>query len=405
MDDEGYSVQDMEEGGEYVETESDSWFSRLGNALAGVCIGIILFFGAFPFLWWNEGRAIDRYNAIDSGRELYVPITPANVNATNEGDLIYITGLVQPTENITDQDFGVKASDRIKLNRNVELYQWKEKQSTEKEKDLGGGTTTKTRYTYSKQWTTSLIDSTRFKTSGKTNPTIMPYQSKDFYSDVILGNFSLPNDLVEQMAMYSPLYQNYNLNTLPSNNALVQSMSEIADSTGFYFSMSSTPNPNNPLVGDTRITYTTAEGGQVSILAQQSGDTFVPWVDEDTEAAIYRLEKGIVSAETMFDNADAENKTITWILRIVGMMIMSAGIGLVLSPLEVAADLIPCIGDLVGGAITCVSTLIGVVMSLIIIGIAWVAHRPAVLYSALGGIAVIGVIFYFGIRRKQMKNS
>ena len=397
--------QDLEEG-VFYETESESWFSRLGDALAGVCIGIILFFGAFPFLWWNEGRAIDTYNALDAAREMYIPITPDYVNATNEGKLVYITGMVLPTENITDVDFGVETADKIKLNRNVEIFQWKEDRRSEKKKKVGGGTTTVTRYSYTKTWSTSLIDSTKFyNQTGHNNPTYMPYESKGFFSDLIIGNFSFPNDLVEYMATYSPLYTNYNVTTLPSNNPLAQSMNELADNTGFYFSQNSPPNPSNPSLGDTRITYQTAQGGQVSLLAQQSGKTFTPWVDKDTDKSIYRLENGIVSAESMLDNAEAENKTLTWILRILGMIIMSVGIGLVLAPLEVAADIIPCIGDLVGGAITLVSTLIGVILSLVIIGIAWVANRPNLLYGALAGFVIIGGLVFYGVRRKKMNNG
>jgi len=316
--------QDLEQGA-INSTENQSWFSKLGDALAGVCIGLILFFGAMPFLWWNEGRAIDMYNALDSGRELYVPITPDTVNATNEGKLVYITGMVLPTENITDVDFGVETADKIKLNRNVEIYQWKESKKTEKSKKVGGGTETITQYSYTKQWSTSLINSNRFQRTGYNNPSFMPYESKAFYSDLIIGNFSFPNVLADEMAAYSPLYQNYHVTTLPSYNSLAQDMNELVDKSGFYFSRSP-PNPYDASLGDTRITYQTAEGGQVSILAQQSGNTFVPWVDEDTKASIYRLEKGIVLAESMFSNAKVENKTLTWFFRILGMVIMSVGI-------------------------------------------------------------------------------
>jgi hypothetical protein len=361
----------------------------------------MLFFGALPVLWWNEGRAVDRYNALNSARDLYVPITPEYVNAANEGKLVYINGIVLPTENITDVDFGVETVNKIKLNRKVEILQWKQNKQKEKRKTAGGGTETITRYSYAKMWSTSLIDSTKFKMTGYNNPTYMPYTSKGFYADLIIGEFSFPVDLVKQMATYSPLYQNYNVTTLPSNNQLVQNMNELADSTGFYFSQRNPPNPFDASVGDTRISYKTAEGGQVSILAQQSGKTFVPWIDKDTETSIYRLEKGTVSPESMIANAEAENKVITWILRIVGMGMMSGSIGLVLGPLEVAADIIPCIGDLVGGAITLVSTLIGVIISLVVIGIAWVANRPVLLYSALAGLIIIGGLVYFGVRRKK----
>ena len=42
----------------FEEVTSESWFGRLGNAIKGVLLGIILFVASFPLLWWNEGRAV-----------------------------------------------------------------------------------------------------------------------------------------------------------------------------------------------------------------------------------------------------------------------------------------------------------------------------------------------------------
>ena len=117
-------------------------------------------------------------------------------------------------------------------------------------------------------------------------------------------------------------------------------------------------------------------------------------------ASLYRLDQGIIPAENMFDNARDENKILTMVLRIVGALVMSIGIGMILNPLAVVADILPCIGDLVGGAITCVSALIGIVLSLLVIGIAWVANRPIILGVAAALVAIVGYFVYSGFRRK-----
>jgi hypothetical protein len=67
----------------YQETEYSGFFSNLGDSFAGICIGLLLFIGAFPLLWWNEGRAVDAYQAIDEGRKIVVPITSASVDPIN----------------------------------------------------------------------------------------------------------------------------------------------------------------------------------------------------------------------------------------------------------------------------------------------------------------------------------
>jgi hypothetical protein len=67
----------------YQETEYSGFFSNLGDSFADIRIGLSLFIGAFSLLWWNEGRAVDDYQAIDEGRKIVVPITSASVDPIN----------------------------------------------------------------------------------------------------------------------------------------------------------------------------------------------------------------------------------------------------------------------------------------------------------------------------------
>jgi hypothetical protein len=409
--DEGYADDgNVGYGGDGVtDVETEGYFERLGASCAGICIGVALFFGAFPLLWWNEGRAVDMYKAINEGRNIYVPIDANKIDSANEGKLVYLTGFAEANENITDDDFGVDAlNGAIALSRKVDMYQWVESSTKEKKKNLGGSTTTTTRYTYSKDWRDKLVDSSRFRDSNyvNKNPSSMPYMSESFYSTVILGSFTLPDSLVTSMVEYESLGMDYNTTMLPSTNTLAQSMKERADTTGFYFSKSPNATATSAaVVGDTRVSYNTAYGGDVSILAKQFGSTFEAFT-ATSGANLFRLETGISSAESMFNNAESENKMLAWILRIVGMICMSVGIGLCLQPLSVAADLVPCLGSYVGGAISCVAGLIGVVLSLIVIGIAWVAQRPIFLGIAVGGLVVVGGLVAYGLsNRKSNKDA
>jgi len=40
----------------FTEVTSQNIGSRLKDSLGGMCIGALLFFGAFPLLFWNEGQ-------------------------------------------------------------------------------------------------------------------------------------------------------------------------------------------------------------------------------------------------------------------------------------------------------------------------------------------------------------
>lgn len=391
------------EGGGFIEQEHTGYFEKLGNSFGGICIGLVLFFGAFPLLWWNEGRAVDYYQAINEGKKIIVPINSSIIDPTNEGKLVYLTGLAKPTQNLTDIDFGIEASQMTKLLRDVSMYQWYEQKTTTKKDNVGGGTTTTTEYKYTKKWYGSRINSDNFRQQGYYNPP-MPYVTQEFFSDVVLGQFSLPNEMVSTAFPYddtnSPLAQSvtFDTNNIPSTNSLKTQKSVQVQGDGFYFGT-----PQNTQVGDTLVKYKAASGGTVSLFAQQSGSTFTEYTAK-SGATLFRIEMGLVDATTMFENAASENKTITIILRIVGALVMIIGISLILNPLAVAADIIPCVGDCVGGAIGIVAFLVGGFLSMLVIGIAWVANRPAVLGAAVAGMVVIGYFIYLGVRRKRERS-
>lgn len=397
-----------EEAGEgmVAESETTGYFSQLGDSFGGICIGILLFLGAFPLLWWNEGRAVDTYNAINEGRKIVVPIDPSVYDSANDAQLVYATGFVQPLENITDDAFGYGVFGKTQMERTVEMYQWIETSRTVKKKNIGGSTTKTTEYSYSKQWRTDLVSSSSFKNEvyRNTNPTVMPYTSETIRSTVVMGDFTIPDDFINQVSTETNLDTAPTIanNTAITSNLLYDFSYKTSDyPSGFYFGNNSL----TPAVGDTRVTYSVYEGGQASIIAQQSSaesgePSFEPYI-ASSGTTLYRIEKGTVSPEAMFDNATSENKSITMILRIVGAIVMSAGIGLMLNPIGELFDIIPCLGDCVQGAIFIVAGIIGCTISLIVIGIAWIAQRPVILGVGGAGLAVVGFLVYGAVQKKK----
>jgi hypothetical protein len=49
------------------EVTTESWFGRIGGAFKGIVVGLVLFFAAFPHLFWNEGRTVKRYKTLHEG--------------------------------------------------------------------------------------------------------------------------------------------------------------------------------------------------------------------------------------------------------------------------------------------------------------------------------------------------
>ena len=164
-------------------TSSSSWFSRLAQSAKSVLVGLVFFFVSFPLLFWNEGRAVRTAKSLAEGAGAVVSVGADRVDSGNEGKLVHVSGAVTTDGPVVDEALGVEA-EGVKLVRNVEIYQWKEKESSETRKKLGGGSETVTTYTYDTIWSEETIDSTSFHDeSGHENRGDMPLGSTTFEAD------------------------------------------------------------------------------------------------------------------------------------------------------------------------------------------------------------------------------
>ena len=91
----------------YTETETISYGSRISSSFKGMIPGILMFLGAFPLLFWNEGRAVKTARALDEGQGVVIEV-PSNktVDGENDGKLVYMTGKADTAEILQDATFG-----------------------------------------------------------------------------------------------------------------------------------------------------------------------------------------------------------------------------------------------------------------------------------------------------------
>lgn len=121
-----------------TEVTHTGWFSRIGSAIMGVVFGLLMFFLAFPFLFWNEGRAVDCIKVLDDGAAAVISVQADQVISANNDMLVHLSGLADTQETLSDSVFKV-SSNALKLRRDVQIYQWQEETSTRTEEKLGGG--------------------------------------------------------------------------------------------------------------------------------------------------------------------------------------------------------------------------------------------------------------------------
>jgi hypothetical protein len=371
----------------YSRVTSRSWGDRLAESIKGVLVGILLFLVSFPVLFWNEGRAVHRAQALAEGKANRVEGDVAKVDPSIDGRLVHLTGDATTKDVLRDDTFGVEAN-ALRLNRQVEMYAWVEEKKSETRKKLGGGEETVTTYNYKTAWTDHPQKSSEFDTpAGHENPESKPFPDNVWKAKLVnLGAYKLPESLTDMIRKEEPLpVTTEMLNKLPSET---RAGMHVAD--GLFYEGK---DPASPGVGDARIKFTTVKQPQtVSVLAKQVGDTLEPFKTQagGDQGTIYRLERGQVSADDMFAHEEQENTTLTWALRLVGFLLMAIGIYLVFRPVATVADVVPFFGNLLSAGAGVFAAVIALVLSLVTIGIGWLYYRPLL---GIGLLAVAGLLF------------
>jgi hypothetical protein len=333
------------------------------GAVRGVLVGVLFLLASCAILFWNEGRAVERMGALEAGRDAVVTVAADPVVAANEGELVFVTGQAAGGGQISDPDLGVITTE-LRLRRIVEMRQWEEDVT---EPQSSSTTKTKT-YSYWEVWSDEPLDSADYHELGHDNPP-MPIRGDVWDQGAVsVGGFKLNAGLVRQIDNWEPLPAGEQ--ALPTLRARFGSAQ--AHGNGLYVGSS----PENPSVGDLRIRFEQAPAAQVSIVGRQSAEGFGPWTTPADSVLEERLEVGVLTAEQMFESLEAENTAITWLVRVLGFVFMFVAFKLMLRPLSAASRLVPVVGRVAGFAATMVSFLLACVLTLGIVAVAWVFHRP-----------------------------
>ncbi|MBQ4635076.1 MAG: TMEM43 family protein [Akkermansia sp.] len=177
-----------------TETITTSWFSRLGNSIKGILVGIVLFIAGIILLFWNEGRAVKQAKALEAAQEKCVEISADKIDPANEGQVVHATGVAKTTDELADPLFNIRKNG-IQLERRVEYYQWVEHKEETTKKKLGGGEETVINYTYSQEWVDTPVKSEEFHPQERAkHQNTVCYQVSDFEkqaSQVSFGAFML----------------------------------------------------------------------------------------------------------------------------------------------------------------------------------------------------------------------
>ena len=406
----------------YTTTTTTGYGSRLGSSFKSIGTGLILFAAATALLWWNEGRA---KHTADTNAEVLAKAVDmpdiTSVDAQYNGQLVHATGTAQTTDILTDGMFGISVN-AMQLTRTVEYYQWVEKRHTETKEKIGGTKEEKTTYTYERQWTSEPVESSSFTDPDykQVNSVLTRIDnSRQYAQNVAFGAYQLPDFFIQKIGGSQILAINLSdsviselnaeLSKVISNGTQADITTKAADATAEtqYIHANGNQiyigkNAANPAVGDVRLTYNyVPASAEVSLIAQVAGATFAPWVSGNGQHVSW-LTAGNSTIQMMVESAQSSNTMMTWLLRVIGIILVCAALKMIFSILVTLLKVLPFLASILNFGVSLVCNVIGIVWSLLVIALAWIFYRPIVGIILL---VVIGVILYFFITKGKSRKA
>ena len=408
----------------YHETHTKGYGSRLSGSIKKIGTGLALFIGATALLFWNEGRAVKRAETIKEAQGPAIHIDNVSEILTDlDGQLIHATAIAESHDTLRDDIFGV-AVPAIKLIREVEYYQWIEESKTEKHEKFGGSEETVTTYSYKKKWMDEPINSDDFHDPAYRNSNFVIAEfddEKKLAENVSFGAYTLPDFLKNSirgeksisLSLDSAHKADINRTILESirsaaktdvkkriDSARQESDYLVVKGNTVYLGL----NTGNPQIGDVRVSFKAVPSTKVSLIAKVSGDTFEPFVSADGNS-FSKLEMGAVSMDNMFHSADNDNSLITWLLRLVGLLMVITGLKMTFEILSMLFKWFPALGSIVDTGVGLVCGVVGFIWSLLIISIAWIFYRPIIGITLIVIAAIIGWFLWKKSRDKAKSDS
>ena len=408
-----------------------SYGSRVGNSFKAILWGIILVIVSIRLLAWNEKNYVETKAALKEWAEIVQEANIDQINPDLEWQEIHVSGeTASNAEALKDNIFWV-VTDNLKLKRTVEMYQWYEEEHEECHDNYWWSEDCETTYTYDKKWSDDHISSNSFyQTANHENPSTWDYESDERVKEPItLWAYTLANVFVNQLTDYKTINlseQNINIpdkyqviagqttqsnwTVEDNNNSYLYGDSEITTTTSasnerfhingdvIYIWL----DPSKPAVWDLKITFSSINPSTVSVVWKQMGSDLTSYKVSNWRN-INLLSQGNVSAEDMFIEAQKENKMMTWIIRIIWLILMYCGFASMFKFIETLAKVIPFLANIIWVWTGIIALWLTLIVWFLTIWIAWLAVRPVIWICCL--VVAAAWIFLLVKSKKDKKES
>jgi len=201
--------------------------------------------------------------------------------------------------------------------------------------------------------------------------------------DVRLGAYKLSADVLRQISAFEPLAPDAAV-SLPEGWR--------RDGDSLFHGSGSTA---NPAIGDLRVSFAAVDAQPISVVAGESGGALSAFHDPNGYTTVI-VKLGVASADAMFKAKKQEERTLTWILRAAGFVVMLIAFLLIAGPVSTLLAVLPFLEGIAEAGTFLIAFTLALPLTLVIVALAWVAHRPLV-----GGALVIGAIAVFVLIRRM----
>jgi hypothetical protein len=463
------------EGGDYGdEGGREGPGQKIQKAFCSCCIGMLVFPLSLFLLGWNEKNYVCTHNTIlyaeDNAED--VGCAPTGAEDTfgffacpiQEQGLQVFTPCMFNVDNKqmpcgTMSGFGSNISFLSSAGKQtVEMLQCVEHE-TQETRGSGKNSRTRTVYTYSVDWSSSLVSGFNqahlaqaeqscpgfFGTNPAFPTNVDAGESTDYAPGPVkagtsnISAWTINEDLVRGIEPTKPVPLSTMLGPIStfkgtgSVNPAVRPLSVTTLNMLVYGDYLSTCAQNDNRVGCVRISYHMAlsVGESPAVLARVKESVTSPekvpssWGCSASDRQWIRAETGSgpYTKDTLIETLKSENSMTTWLLRLVGCILAWVSVFCCLQPIAAAADImgdclafIPCVGgameDCLEGAVDsllcCLSCGVGCSCALFVIATMWVVMRPMVgiplmLLALCVGCSGIGV--FMSMHKKPKRKN
>lgn len=361
-----------------------------------------LLLAGLALLVWNEYHHVNMQQLFHEATQSLVIVTDTTrIDSDNEGKLLYFDGWATVGDEARDSLYGI-GGHYLSVQRKVEYYQWEEQQES-RQSTQGGRNRREYYYTYHKGWVSDTIDSEMFHDNGSYNHknfTLVPvYKTTAYSRGAKIICYELDHELIDSARTMPP-----GAVTLDSHSDALRAALDITTGNGkiphqllgdtIYYG----EDPYRPAIGDVRVTFSFTPECHAWVMAQAHGNQVRPFHStKDYWVTFCRFSNHQLDPMDEINGEATAQKWLLWMLRVIGCIMVVRGIRHLFDWIGRLLTTIPVLGSIFGAGISAISWIVGTILSVLVIGGAYVVLRPWLGFTILGitiGSVLIANIFY-----------